>query len=93
MESFDLPNPLHWCHMDAMASLIISILPALCEGNPPVTSVSPNQGTVMWKVEWCRIISIEIIKKFTPGEQAIFLMAYFIDAYASLDFKEFTHIY
>ena len=23
MESFDLPNPLHWCHMDAMASLII----------------------------------------------------------------------
>ena len=44
----------------------------------------------MWK---CRIISIEIIKKFTPGEQAIFLMAYFIDAYASVNFKEFTHIY
>ena len=36
---------------------------------------------------------MEIIKKFTPGEQAIFLMAYFIDAYASVDFKEFTHIY
>ena len=34
---------------------------------------------------------MEIIKKFTPGEQAIFLMAYFIDAYASVDFKEFTH--
>ena len=28
----------------------MSILPALCEGNPPITSVSPNQGTVMWKV-------------------------------------------
>ena len=24
--------------------------------------------------------------------QATFLMAYFIDAYASVDFKEFTHI-
>ena len=23
MESFDLPNPLHWCHMGAMASQII----------------------------------------------------------------------
>ena len=23
MESFDLPNPLHCCHMDAMVSLII----------------------------------------------------------------------
>ena len=33
------------------------------------------------------------MKKFTPGEQAILLMAYFIDAYASVDLKEFTHIY
>ena len=28
----------------------MSILPALCQGNPLFTSVSPNQGTVMWKV-------------------------------------------
>ena len=40
----------------------------------------------------CRIILIEIIRKSIPGEQTIFLMAYFIDAYASMDFKESTHI-
>ena len=28
----------------------LSILPALCEGNPPVTSCSPNKRPVMWKV-------------------------------------------
>ena len=69
----------------------MSTLPALCEGNPPITIVFP-----LTKEQWCgkcRIISIEIIKKFIPGEQAIFLMAYFIDAYASVDFNEFTHIY
>ena len=36
---------------------------------------------------------MEIIQKFIPGEQAIFRMAYLIDAYASVDLKKFTHIY
>ena len=42
------------------------------------------------KDQWCGkcIILIEIIQEFIPGEQAIFLMVYFIDAYAWLDFKE-----
>ena len=39
------------------------------------------------------IILIEIIHTFIPGEQAIFMMAYFIDAHVSLDFKESTHIW
>ena len=28
----------------------MSILTTFCEGNPPVTSGPPNQGTVLWKV-------------------------------------------
>ena len=48
----------------------MSILPALCKENPPVTSGSPNKGK-------CTIL-IEIMQKVIPGEQYIFLMAYFI---------------
>ena len=52
-----------WCLKSLVTLLIVqqllqankyenkmSILPAFCEGNPPVISGSPNQGTVMWKV-------------------------------------------
>ena len=49
----------------------MSILPALCKDNPPVTSGSPIKGPLMLKV-------VEIMQKVIPGEQDIFLMAYFI---------------
>ena len=47
----------------------MSILPALCKENPPVTS-----DHLCWK--WT--ILIEIMPKVIPGEQDIFLMACFI---------------
>ena len=38
MESFDLPNPLHWCHMSAMASRIIGNSTDCSAASPGKTS-------------------------------------------------------
>ena len=61
---------------------------------PFVREIHQSLVFPLTKEQQCRkyIISIEIIQKFIPGEQVIYLMAYFIDAYESVDFKEFTHI-
>ena len=102
MESFDLPNPLHWRHMGALTSRVTgnstdcSAAPSgkqvrrqIVHITGPLwgesTSCSPNKGPAMWKVYYFDRNYSEI----HFWEQAIFLMDYFINAYASLDF---THV-
>ena len=63
----------------------LSILPALCEGNPPVTSCSPNKGQVTWKV-------IEIVQKILGNKTFFWWPILLTHMHYCMDFKEFTHI-
>ena len=45
----------------------MSLLPALCKENPPVTSGSPNKGPLTLKVYYFD----RIMQKVIPGEQDI----------------------